>query len=131
MYGNACSVTAGPTGDDLDTSGAEIPDERLIVEDMFLAITTAAAALPWAPGSTVDVSSYMGRSASDSDRAALARRIEDCFERDERYLSVEATVTSPNPGTLRVVVEGETDTGTFQVVLEQEDGEPMRGVSFG
>lgn len=131
MYGSACSVTAGPTGDDLDTSGAEIPDERLIAEDMLLAITTAAGALPWAPTATVDVTSYAGRTCSDADCAALSRQIEDCFDGDERYASVEATVTKPGPESLRVVLTGKTDAGAFEVVLEQENGEPMRVVKLG
>ena len=131
MYGNACSVTAGPTGDDLDTSGAEISDERLIVEDMFIACTTAAGALPWAPESTVDVTAQVGRSGSPADCAALARRMEDCFDGDERYLSAEASVTKPEPEKLSFALSAETDTGTFELVLEQENGEPMRVVKLG
>lgn len=131
MYGSACSVTAGPTGDDLDTSGAEISDERLIVEDMFIACTTAAGALPWAPESTVDVTAQMGRSGSASDRAALERRMEDCFDRDERYLAVEATVAKPDPEKLSFTLKGQTDSGTFELVLEKENGEPMRVVKLG
>ena len=124
-------MTAGPTGDDLDTSGAELSDERLIAEDMFLAVTIAAGALPWAPESTVDVTSHIGRTGTANDRAALARRIEDCFARDERYRTVEATVTSPAPSNLRFELESQTDQGSFELVLEQPEGEPMRVVKLG
>ena len=98
---------------------------------MFIACTTAAGALPWAPESTVDVTAQVGRSGSPADCAALARRMEDCFDGDERYLSAEASVTKPEPEKLSFALSAETDTGTFELVLEQENGEPMRVVKLG
>jgi len=118
-------------GDDLDTSGAEIPDHRVIGEDMLAAATIASGALFWAPEDTTNIEDKIGQTGTLADCAAAERELEDCYARDERYQSVTAVVTKPSPGLLSAKVNGKTDTGTFQLELEQSEGQPMRVVKLG
>ncbi len=123
---SACSVTAGPTGDDLDTAGAEIPEEQEIVEDMFLAATTERAALPWAPEDTINIQTLLGRAGTPSDLATFGSTLESCFDRDERYLSSTANTSKPDPQSVSVKLAAETEAGSFELQLEQSPDQPMR-----
>lgn len=130
IYGSDTSTTRGEFSDDLDNTGAELDDEAVIPEDMLRAVTTKAGVLDWAPEDTLDVSEWLGKTGSDAERAELARLIEDLFARDERYASVSALVTLGPENQLQVAVTATTDTGTFELQLEQ-DGEAMRVVKSG
>jgi hypothetical protein len=122
IYGSACSATAGESGDDLDTTGAEIDDASLIAEDMQLATTIKAGALFYAPEDTLDLNDELGKTDTDAGRAELARRIEDLYARDDRYQSVAATASSEPGNTLRVTQRAETDVGTFELTQEEDSG---------
>lgn len=130
IYGSDTSTTRGEFSDDLDNTGAELDDDSVIPEDMHRAVTTKARALDWAPEDTLDVNDWLGKTGTDAERAELARLIEDLFARDERYASVSALVTMSSDNKLQVAVSANTDTGTFQLELEQ-DGEAMRVVKLG
>lgn len=116
----------GPESVDLDTTGAELDDAGVIGEDMVRAVTTDEGALPWAPGKTLNLNGYIGKSLTAGDRAALARKIEGLFADDDRYASVEAQIDFID-GKLSALLTGETESGSFALQLEQ-DGEEMRVV---
>lgn len=114
---------AGEFDDDLDTTGAELDDASLIAEDMQRATNIQAGALFWAPEDTLDLNQELGKTDTDAGRAELARRCEDLFARDDRYLSAAATATRTEAdSSLRVSLVGETDVGTFELVQEEDEG---------
>lgn len=131
LYGWDTSTTAGIDGDELDTSGAELDDDRAIAEDILRACSIPTGTLPHAPSDTVDVTGLVGRAMSPAERNTAARSIEATLLRDERYTAVSAVVSySVATGLLSIRVTGETDTGTFDLQLQQ-DGSTLRVVKTG
>lgn len=126
VYGSDTSTRMGPERVDLDTTGAELDDEGIIGEDLVRAVTTDEGALFWAPGKTLNLNRYLGKTMDAGERAAVARQIEGLFADDDRYASIEAQLSYVS-GRLVASIAGETDTGPFTLQLEQ-DGEEMRVV---
>lgn len=125
-FGPSCSITAGPDGDELDTTGAELPEDRAVAEDILLACTIAAAALPWAPSDTLDVNEQLGRALDEKQCNALGRSIQAILLRDERYGAADVFVTFAS-SVLSIRVIGHTDSGNFELDLQQ-DGTTFRVV---
>lgn len=130
QYGSDTSTRMGEFSDDLDTTGAELDDQAVIGEDLVRACTIPAGALFYAPGDTFDVNSQLGKTGTVAERGALGRIIEDRFARDERYEAVDAAVERGAENLLSVGVVGTTDSGNFELQLEQ-DGDAMRVVKLG
>lgn len=126
MFPAAPSITSGPDGDELDTSGAELPQDLSVAEDIYAACTISAGLLPWAPGDTLDVHEQLGKALDRSAANALGRTIQAVLLRDERYVSVDCVVTFSD-GVLSVRVTGQTDSGSFELELQQ-DGQTFRVV---
>lgn len=126
MFGPACSITAGENGDELDTTGAELPEDVAVAQDIFAACSIRTGALPWAPGDTLDVNEQLGRAVDNKSANALARAIQAILLRDERYQAADVTV-SMTGNVLSIRVVGSTDTGTFELELQQ-DGATFRVV---
>lgn len=125
-FGPSCSITAGQDGDELDTTGAELPEDRAVAEDILLACTISAAALPWAPSDTLDVNEQLGRALDEKQCNALGRAIQAILLRDERYGAADVFVTFAS-SVLSIRVIGHTDSGNFELVLQQ-DGTTFRVV---
>lgn len=125
-FGLSCSITAGPDGDELDTTGAELPEDRAVAEDILLACTIAAGALPWAPNDSIDVNEQLGKALDANQCNALARSIQAILLRDERYGSADVICTF-SALVLSVRVTGYTDAGSFDLQLQQ-DGTTFRVV---
>lgn len=107
---------------DLDITGALTNGRQVLAEDMRRRFSSPEGSVFWAPGESMDLTSFLSKGFTARTLLALRTRINRIAKLDERVLQAKSSVDfNAATRSMRVTIALETLAGPFDLVLGVTD----------